>query len=450
MSQALESQLRGLGLLVQLAQKARAATTREAFGFVAVDETRTFIPYRQAVLWYKKKGGKAQVLSLSGLAQPDLNAPYVLWLTRMLQTWGKDEVMDAPHEWRVEGLPGDEQANWAEWLPPYVLAIPLKFPGGGPSAGLLLARETPWAETEQTLTTHLAEIYAHAWEAVELRVRQKGRSWQGSTRRRLITLVSIACLVSLALPVHQSVLAPAEVVAFEPNVVRASMEGVVEGFHVEPNQKVVANQLLFNLDDTVLNNRLDVAKKELSVLQAEYRQSAQKAVFDQESKGQITILQAKMEQHQAEMAHITSLLKRIEMRADRAGIAVFNDVNDWLGKPVVIGERVLAIADPDKVELDIRLPIADAINLDLESDVVLFLKSDPHNPLMGRLRFMGYQAFPTADNSLAYGLKARFVMGTPLPRIGLRGTAKLYGGEVSLAYYLLRRPLAAMRQMLGY
>jgi len=34
-------------------------------------------------------------------------------------------------------------------------------------------------------------------------------------------------------------------------------------------------------------------------------------------------------------------------------------------------------------------------------------------------------------------------------RIGLRGTAKLYGEKVSLAYYLLRRPITFVRQHLG-
>ena len=36
------------------------------------------------------------------------------------------------------------------------------------------------------------------------------------------------------------------------------------------------------------------------------------------------------------------------------------------------------------------------------------------------------------------------------PRIGLKGTAKVFGERVSLFYYLLRRPLAAARQFVGF
>jgi hypothetical protein len=35
------------------------------------------------------------------------------------------------------------------------------------------------------------------------------------------------------------------------------------------------------------------------------------------------------------------------------------------------------------------------------------------------------------------------------PRIGLKGTAKIYGPRVTLFYYIMRRPLAALRQLVG-
>lgn len=50
---------------------------------------------------------------------------------------------------------------------------------------------------------------------------------------------------------------------------------------------------------------------------------------------------------------------------------------------------------------------------------------------------------------LGYRLKAALAAGTAPPRIGLRGTAKIYGDRVALIYYLLRRPLAAARQFFG-
>jgi hypothetical protein len=45
--------------------------------------------------------------------------------------------------------------------------------------------------------------------------------------------------------------------------------------------------------------------------------------------------------------------------------------------------------------------------------------------------------------------RARLRDGQGLPRIGLRGTAKIYAGRVTLGYYLLRKPLAFVRRSLG-
>jgi hypothetical protein len=143
-------------------------------------------------------------------------------------------------------------------------------------------------------------------------------------------------------------------------------------------------------------------------------------------------------------------LERIRVRAERPGIAIFGDPNDWIGKPVVVGEKVLLLADPEQVELEIRLPVADAINLRPGALVRLFLNVDPSRPHHLELRRAAYEAELTPEGVVAFRLNARFTDGQPPPRIGLKGTAKLYGDEVTLFYYVLRRPIAAARQWLGW
>jgi hypothetical protein len=69
--------------------------------------------------------------------------------------------------------------------------------------------------------------------------------------------------------------------------------------------------------------------------------------------------------------------------------------------------------------------------------------------LHATLRQASYEATLSPSGLLGYRLKALFADGSRVPRIGLRGTAKVYGERVSLFYYLMRRPLAAVRQLLG-
>jgi hypothetical protein len=152
----------------------------------------------------------------------------------------------------------------------------------------------------------------------------------------------------------------------------------------------------------------------------------------------------------AEVAYVSSLLDRLSVKADRAGIAVFEDRNDWTGRPVTIGERILTIADPNQAELEIRLSVPDAITLEPGAPVAFFLNVAPERSIGAVLRYASYEATPSPDGVLSYRLKASFAAGQAPPRIGLKGTAKIYGHRVSLFYFLMRRPLAAVRQVLGF
>ncbi|MNL84264.1 hypothetical protein D3C87_2121830 [compost metagenome] len=50
----------------------------------------------------------------------------------------------------------------------------------------------------------------------------------------------------------------------------------------------------------------------------------------------------------------------------------------------------------------------------------------------------------------SYTVLARVDDPTAAPeRLGLRGTARVYGEPVSLFYYLMRRPITALRQWTG-
>jgi hypothetical protein len=64
------------------------------------------------------------------------------------------------------------------------------------------------------------------------------------------------------------------------------------------------------------------------------------------------------------------------------------------------------------------------------------------------VRYVAHDAVPRPDGSYAYRVRAR-LDGRADQRVGLKGTAKLSGGWVPLAYWMLRRPLATIRQHIG-
>jgi multidrug efflux pump subunit AcrA (membrane-fusion protein) len=444
----LEAQLLGLSTLVQLIKRARHAATAQELAFVMVNETNGLVPYRQAVLWRRKAKGHGGVVAISGGAVVERNAPITLWLNRALVKLDPDTA-GAPRPVSAADLSGALGEEWDEWLPARALWVPLALDPDHVLGGLLLAREQPWGDGERHIVNELADGFAQAWVGF-LGGRRRSllaRLWSGRKFVRLA--VAVAFIGAMFLPITLSALAPAEVVSFKPTLVRAPLEGVVDHFTVAPNAPVKEGQTLLELDPRPIQNKLDVARKALAVAEAEYRQAAQEALFDDKSRSKLTVLKARADQRRTDVTYAQSMLDRVRVTASRDGLALFDDPNDWIGRPVTIGERLLEIADPAQGELEIWLPVADAITLTSGADVEFFLNIAPGSPLRGKLRQASYEATLSPANLLGYRLKATLDDPAHMPRIGLRGTAKIYGEKVTLFYYLARRPLAAARQFLG-
>lgn len=445
--------LNRFGTLLGLIRKAREADTAEGVGFLAVNETHLLSPYRQGALWCALPAPAGRVAAVSGQPQHDRDAPYIVWLSRLLAHCAARSPA-APLPVTQGDLPEELAISWDEWLPEKGLWLPLTTaqPGwpGGLAGGLFLARETDWPPDERALLETLCGVYALAWAGLLPRPGFWSRQRARAGGRYLQPALAGLILLILALPVRQSVLAPAEVIAASPAVIRAPMEGVVDRFHVEPNQEVTAGQLLLSLDRENLGNRLEVSRKEWETALVEYRQATQRAVRDSEGKTRLALLKKRLEQKAADVTFVQENLERLEIRAPRDGIAIFADANDWIGRPVSVGERILTLAEPDQVALEIHLPVADAINLEMGAEVAMFLNIHPDEPLPATLTYASYQAQVIDEGLFAYRLKAAFDAATPPPRIGLRGTARIYHHRVSVFRLLFRRPGAALRQWLGW
>jgi multidrug efflux pump subunit AcrA (membrane-fusion protein) len=300
------------------------------------------------------------------------------------------------------------------------------------------------------MAAEIAHAYGHALAAYAPAVPLRERLRAMILPRRHRWSVLLGALAVCAFPVHLTVLAPAEVVASDPFLVRAPLDGVIDRLHVDPNQPVKKGEPLFDLDTTTERSRLGIARKAYEVAQEEYRQAAQRAVTDNASKADIATKKGELEEKALELDYSKNMLDRVQVKAARDGVAVFADVNDWQGKAVATGERVLLLADPARVELAVSLPVSDAIDLPADAAITLYPDGSAFTSYDAVLTSAAYRAEATPSGLLAYRLKARFTgTGTP-PRLGLMGTAKVRGGRVPLAYYALRRPLASARQWLGW
>jgi hypothetical protein len=414
--------------------------------FALVNEAFPLLHYDQAVLAVPGVAGRLGLTAVSGLAEVDVNAPFAQWFARLVQwlaTQPGKVVALTP-----EQLPPVLAKRGADWIPAYALVCKLTGPDGTPTGLLWFARNKQCDEAELAIAEWLTDAAGFAlwgWRArkpaIAVRLKHAFSGWRA-------WYAVAAVVVLIVFPVRLSVLAPAEVTPLNPTPITAPADGVVQRVWVEPNQRVKPGELLVTLDDTVTRNRLLVAKKSLAIAHAELQRATGKAFVDDQSKSELQILDARTREKAAEVTYLTELLERIRMIAPREGVAIFADPLDWFGKPVQTGERIMLLSDLASVELTVYVPADDAIQLDAGTAVRMFLNVSPMSSLEATVTQTSYEAVQTADGSLAYVLKARLAEHTS-PRIGLKGTAKLYAGSVPLGYYLLRKPLAWLRRAAG-
>jgi multidrug efflux pump subunit AcrA (membrane-fusion protein) len=431
-------------LLRYEAELVAAGSAAEA-AFVAVNRLGSVLPFRLAVLLQPDPVRHARVTAVSHLYEVDENAPFAQWLGRLTRHAGKAEMAVLS----VGDVPAELAQDWGEWLPEHAVLCRLATPAGALIGWLLVAFDEAPGEPGQALAQLAARQVAlvlGAWQ---------GRRWFGfgQLRRVFSRKVQLVALVVLAavmfVPVRLSTLSPAEVTPLAPAPIAAPTEGVLAKFHVPPNTMVKAGDLVASMDDTVLRNRHAVALKSLEIARAELARAGSKAFGDDQSRAELLTLKARVDEKQAEVAYTEDLLGRIQLRAPVAGLVIYSSPDEWIGRTLVTGERVATVADPGRAGLTVHVPAEDAIALARGAEVRFFQNVAPLNALDARLTEVGYEAEQTVDAGLAYVLRARFEPGTEVPRLGLRGTAKVYGEEVPLGYYLVRRPLASLRRLVG-
>ena len=433
--------------LLKIEAEARDAQSESELVFLIANEMRKLTRARQVFVLREKSGLGFTVEGVNSLDSIDRNSPLIRWIERMVRQLKK---LDGVADQRVFSLPAycgpseDETRTYPfkefVWLP-FLLKDDTVF------GGVLLARENQWLDADIVVAKRLSATFSHAWAAITgtRRLRSKGRT------RKVLAAAAASCIaIAMAIPVPISALAPAEVVSAKPFVVTAPIDGVIDKVFVDPNTRVRKGQPILKFVDVALRNKLAVAESEIVVARSQLRRYSQSAFDDPDAKRELRTALSQLDLKIAEAKFARQLLSKTVVKAQTSGVMVFNDKKEWIGKPVAVGQRIMEIADPREVRLKIELPVDDAIVVGKSGKVKVFLDSDPLNPLGAKVVRAAHEARNTTGDVLAYEIIARFPRSVKKPpRLGVRGTAQVYGENAPVFFYLFRRPLSALRQKLG-
>lgn len=438
-------------ILFELEQQVRNATSKSSLRFLIVNQTRRLVHFDQAV-FFSLSNTKVlpRVEAISTIANVDRATPFVHWTEGVAKNENQGPDRLKRHVILPKNINQSALDNWDELSPPHVLWVPLVSPMLGTIGVLWLARHAPWDDDkEMILVDHVALTYAHALQQFEKSWNLSGLFGKLYKRPVAIFLIVVFCL-GMWLPVTMTALGPAEIMPVAPFVVTSPIHGVVKGIIVQANQEVKVGQQVVQLDDTEMRNVVELSIKALEVADAQLKRAERASFVDSNFKEALAELEAQVDLRKTELDFAREQLGRATLVSGKNGVAVVNRPDLWVGKPVTLGERILEIADPAKVELDIMLPVQDAIVLEPGNRVVVFLDSNPLAPVDARIVRFEYDPHLTELSTLAYRVTAELVEPSVHPRIGLRGIAKVYGESVTLFYYIFRRPITALRQWGGW
>ncbi len=442
-----------LELLLDLEGRLRQLPSAEELRFFAVNETRGLLEYSQAFFVSIDTRGRAHIDAASGLGTVDGNAPLVRAIEKVVERMAhslaeRQDGTGSPEHARqnLDALDENDDHELRTWPFRQLIWLPMRDRKGRLFGGLLLARKTEWSDAEAVIGARLASTLAHAMTALE----PPSLLRRFAPPRWLMAVAPLVFLLLMLVPVPMTAIAPAEVVADNPLIVAAPMDGVIAEVRKEPNVPVRAGETLFVFDDTRLKADAEVAARREAVARARLETVRKAAFGDPDARRRLAEAKAELALAQAERKHAEHLLGLVQVRAERDGVVIYSDPSDWVRHPVRTGEKVMEIADPGHVVLRISLPVKDAIAVHPGSRVRIFLDADPLRTLTGRVRTVAFHAEELPGGMLAYRVTADLDGdGKTQVRIGYRGSAQVFGETVPLGFYLFRRPVTALRQYFG-
>jgi hypothetical protein len=423
-----------------LEQSLRTKTRFSELCHALVNDTAQLHGHELAFLLVARMGGY-RLVAATAVADPDRSGPLGQWLEKTIAAVQPPNSAGAPH---CPDLPWPAD-DWAAALPRHALLLPLPKPGGHGNAGiLLLLRSQPWPDSDRLLAEPLAGCYGHALWALHGHLPDFG-----ALNRRRAAGIAAAIVLAALVPVRLDTLAPAEVAPVDPIVVTAPFDGIVADVPVRPYQAVKRGDPLVLFDTQELAMKRDVALRSLDVAEAELSSLRNQSFLDMDSKAKVAVAEQKVALERENAAYAQQRYERHRLTAASDGVVAYDDRFNWRGKPVQTGQAIMTLAKPGHTELHIDLPVGGLIPTHEGADVKLFLDMDPSSAVPAKLHRLGVEARPSAAGGLAYRYVAVVENGGAGLQLGAHGTAKIYGERVTLAYYLFRRPLAALRQFIG-
>lgn len=440
----LTARLKALALILKFGHDLFGARDFNDAAALAVNNSRRLLNFRTASL-LEISSGKARVVAQYGQPEPNVHSRLAMLQERLAESL---DIGAEPLTVTAEnGLPPELAANNSVYfccaLPPPTNTVAADF-----SFLWLLEYDR---EIPSYVPNTLKLLAASVAEALFYQRLCKNGFWKvrRQVKKRWIWAALLILVAGLMfVPVSES--ATAEFTLKAPEVTNACawFDGQIADCLVQDGEMVKQGDLVVEFDTAQLAYRLASARAALQEIEAELALEQQNAFTDESRLGKVKLLEARRRTAMVAVDEAQWYLDHSRIYAPADGILVLADgrAERLAGRAVRTGEKLFEVLGGEGVIAEIPVNERDASVLRGEFTVTLFLHTAPETAINAVLREVSSYPELTEQKSYCYLVRAELPDAGKGLRYGMRGIAKLSGGEVTLGYRLFKSVLLGIRE----
>lgn len=444
-NEELVSKLKAFALMLKFGHDLFDAATFRDTATLVVNNSRSLLNFRTATL-LELADGKASVIAQYGQPEPNVHSRLAVVQAGFAESLklGAEPLIVAS----ADGLPAELAVSNAVYC-----CLKLRPPANLEMAEFIFIWLLEYEKEVPSYVPATAKLLAaSAAEALYYQRCCKRQLWvvKRQVKKRWFWGIALILLIAtMFLRVPESTVAEFTLKAPEITSAYAWFDGPVASCLVQDGESVKRGQVIAEYDTEQLNYRLASARNALREIETELALEQQNSFSEEERLGKVKLLEARRETMAVAVKEARWYLDHARITAPADGILALSDGRAELlaGKVVRTGDKLFEIYGGHGMVAEIPVNERDASILRDAFQVTLFLHTAPENAIPVAVQEVARYPELTEQQTYCYKVRVRLPDGEAGLRYGMRGIARLSGGNVFLGYRLFKSMVLYFRGM---